>query len=88
MKIKLFALGSIVLAGISSHAQLKGFSIGPYGEMIWPVGNAQQKYTTGIGGGINADIRVRKFGVTASAGFIHLAGRQLTERKEQQLWQP
>lgn len=67
----------LVIAG-SGNAQLKGFSIGPYAEVIWPVGAAEQTNTTGVGGGLNADIRVRKFGLTASAGFIHFGGRTMT----------
>jgi len=66
-----------LLISSKSDAQLKGFSIGPYAEMIWPVGSVEKTNNNGIGGGINADIRIGKFGITGSAGFIHFDGKTI-----------
>jgi len=75
MKRYLLPLTLSVLVSFKSQAQLKGFSIGPYAEMIWPAGNTANTYSTAVGGGLNADIRIQKFGVSASAGFIHIGGK-------------
>ena len=61
-----------------SGAQLKGFSVGPYAEVAWPMGSLEQTNKNGFGAGLNADIRIRKLGLTASAGFIHFAGKTIT----------
>ena len=63
---------------MQANAQLKGFSIGPYAEEAWPMGNLKETNKNGIGAGLNADIRVGKLGLTASAGFIHFGGRTIT----------
>jgi len=66
------------ITGLQANAQLKGFSIGPYAEEAWPMGNLEETNKNGIGAGLNADIRVGKIGLTASAGFIHFGGRTIT----------
>jgi len=77
MKIGFLLTIISLVTGFQSMAQLKGFSVGPYAEMIWPMGRLDETNDKGIGGGINADIRIRKFGLTASAGFIHFSGKSM-----------
>jgi hypothetical protein len=62
---------------LQSKAQLKGFSIGPYAEMAWPMGNLDETNKNGIGAGLNADIRIGKLGLTGSVGYIHFAGKRI-----------
>src|SRR6476661_9916108 len=80
--MKTYLLPAIFLfIGYQSNAQLKGFSVGPYAEIIWPMGSIKETNTNGIGGGINADIRVGKIGITGSAGFIHFGARSMTNNE-------
>src|SRR5882757_4621100 len=62
---------------LQSKAQLKGFSIGPYAEMAWPIGKLDETNKNGIGAGLNADIRLGKIGLTGSVGYIHFAGKTI-----------
>jgi len=78
MKINFLLAAFFTFLCFESSAQLKGFSIGPYAEVAWPMGTLEQTHKNGLGAGLNADIRIRKFGLTASAGFIHFAGKTIT----------
>src|SRR5258706_6807013 len=81
MKTYFLLAALLMIVSFRGNAQLKGFSIGPYAEAIWPTGNIKQTYSNGIGGGLNADIRIRKIGITASAGFIHFGGKAVTDNE-------
>jgi hypothetical protein len=56
---------------------MKGFSLGPYLEAGWPVGNLQQTNKNGIGAGLGADIRLGKLGLTGSAGYMRFGGKRI-----------
>lgn len=61
---------------ITAGAQLKGFSIGGYVESAWPAGSFETTHRTGLGAGINADVKLPgKWGVTGSAGYMYFRGR-------------
>jgi hypothetical protein len=75
MKGAILMIALTALVGFKSLAQLKGFGFGPYAEMAWPTGDLQQTNKNGIGAGVSADIRLGKIGVTASAGYMHFAGK-------------
>jgi hypothetical protein len=64
-------------------AQLKGFSVGPYVEMAWPTGDFNLSNKNGIGGGVTADIRLGKLGLTGSAGILHFGGKVLEHTETQ-----
>jgi hypothetical protein len=74
----LFSVCSLVLIQTSARAQLKGFSIGPYVEGALPVGNFEKTHQYGIGAGLSADVKIplTKFGVTASAGYMHFEPKE------------
>lgn len=78
MKNKFPALVALLLIGsFASHAQLKRFSIGPYGEAGFPVGNFNDTHNTGYGVGLGADIKLIKgFGVTGSIGYMRFGGKR------------
>ena len=75
MKATFIIAAVFTLICFQGKTQLKGFSIGPYAEVIWPTGSLEETNENGIGAGLNADIRIGKFGLTASAGFIHFGGK-------------
>ena len=75
MKTTSLAAMIFTLICLQGNAQLKGFSIGPYAEVAWPMSNLETTNKNGIGAGLNADIRISKLGLTASAGFIHFPGK-------------
>lgn len=76
MKRSLFA-AFVILACCHAHAQLKGFSIGPYAETAWPTGDLAKTNKNGIGAGLNADIRLGKLGLTGSVGYMHFGGKTI-----------
>jgi hypothetical protein len=70
----LVVLFMLILASGAS-AQLKGFSLGPYAEVGWPTGEMQSVNKQGIGAGLGADIRLGRWGLTGSAGFMRFGGK-------------
>ncbi|RPD42040.1 outer membrane beta-barrel protein [Chitinophaga barathri] len=65
----------LLVCSVATQAQLKRFSIGPYVEAGFPVGDFQDTHNTGWGAGLNADIKlVAGFGVTGSVGYMHFGG--------------
>jgi hypothetical protein len=72
---KIFLL--ILLVPALSHAQLKGFSVGPYLEAAQTAGAFSETNKNGFGAGFHGDIRLGKLGFTGSAGFMHFGGRTL-----------
>ncbi|MGX5820923.1 outer membrane beta-barrel protein [Chitinophaga lutea] len=78
MKKQSLLLIALLLTGsIAANAQLKRFSIGPYVEAGFPVGNDfNETNKSGWGVGLNADIKlVAGFGVTGSVGYMRFAGK-------------
>lgn len=78
----LFAFtAALLVVSISYHAsraQLKGFSIGPYAELGWPVGDFSTTHNMGIGAGLDADIRLPAgLGITGSAGYMRFPGKDV-----------
>jgi hypothetical protein len=79
--MKKFILSALVLLPVifissSTHAQLKGFSVGPYAEAAWPSGDFSETHKNGFGLGLNADIKLPgKLGLTGSAGYMHFGGK-------------
>jgi hypothetical protein len=62
----------------NSWAQLKRFSIGPYVEAGFPTGDFNTFNKTGIGAGLNADIKlIMGLGVTGSVGFMYFGDKVL-----------
>lgn len=61
----------------AANAQLKPFSFGVYGEAGMPTGDFKNSHNTGIGAGVQADIKlpVVGLGITASAGYMNFAGK-------------
>jgi len=66
-----------LLTVITGSAQLKGFGFGPFVEAAWPTGNFKQLNKNGIGGGLGADIRLGKAGLTGSIGYMHFGGKTI-----------
>lgn len=67
----------LLICSIASHAQLKRFSIGPYVEAGFPVGDLSKTHNTGYGVGLGADIKlVAGFGVTGSVGYMRFGGKK------------
>ena len=60
-----------------AHAQLKGFSLGPYIEAGQPAGSFSELNKSGFGAGLGADIRLGKIGFTGSAGLMHFTGKKI-----------
>ncbi len=78
MKSVLTACLMICFACVA-NAQLKGFGLGPYVEYGIPSGDFQQTHKNGYGLGLGADIRLGKWGLTGSAGYIHFGGKATTD---------
>ncbi len=78
MKYRLIitALFSSLLLAQQSHAQLKGFSLGPYIEAAWPHGDLAEGHTNGIGAGLGADIKIGgHISAMGSYGILHFGTR-------------
>lgn len=59
-----------------SKAQLKRFSIGPFVEAGFPVGDKKDFYNTGYGIGLGADIKlIGGLGVTGSVSYMRFGGK-------------
>jgi len=68
---------AFLFPGIAGFAQLKGFSLGPFVEAGWPTGDFKQTNKNGYGGGLGADIRLGKIGITGSVGYMHFGGKTM-----------
>lgn len=69
----------LLLMSSSAFAQLKRFSIGPYVEAGWPTGDFDDTHKTGIGAGLNADIKLLAgFTATGSVGYMRFPGKTIT----------
>lgn len=76
MRIKLLVAAVLGLfISLHSHAQLKGFGIGPYAEMAWVTGDFKESNKNGIGVGLTGDIRLGKLGLTGSVGYMRFGGK-------------
>lgn len=76
MKTTLLILSLTILTQLT-HAQLKGFSIGPYAERAWPRGNFATLYNNGIGAGVGADVKLPgKLSLTGSLGILKFTGKE------------
>jgi hypothetical protein len=73
----ILVLLTVAITCSRASAQLKGFSIGPYIEVAKPTGHLDETNKNGAGVGLNADIRLGKFGLTGSAGFMHFPGKTI-----------
>ena len=69
----------LLVPGINSSAQLKGFSVGPFIERAWPLGNFQEENKNGLGAGIGADVRLGKIGITGSVGYMQFGGKTIVK---------
>jgi len=69
----------LLIPGINSYAQLKGFSVGPFIERAWPMGNFQEINKNGIGAGMGADVRLGKIGITGSVGYMQFGGKTIVK---------
>lgn len=78
MKAALLAIVIFPLICLHANAQLKGFSIGPYIEMARPTGSLDETHKNGGGIGLGADIRLGKFGLTGSAGYMFIPGKSVS----------
>ena len=65
----------LVLLSLSVKGQLKGFSLGPFAETGWPSGGFKETNHQGIGGGVAADVRLGKIGITGSMGYLRFEGK-------------
>lgn len=77
MKLASIAGIMFIVIGVRGKAQLKGFSFGPYAELAKPMGQFDDTHKNGLGAGLSADIRLGKWGLTGSAGFIHFPGKSV-----------
>ena len=76
MKTTLLIFSLTILSQLA-HAQLKGFSIGPYAERAWPRGNFATLYNNGLGAGVGADVKLPgKLSLTGSLGLIKFTGKE------------
>jgi hypothetical protein len=67
-----------ILIVSAAQAQLKGFSIGPYVEGVWPTGGFENTHKRGIGAGVGADLKLpARLGLSASMGYLHIPGKQV-----------
>jgi hypothetical protein len=74
----------LFVAFLPSHAsaQLKRFSIGPYGEVAWPTGDFSNSNSTGLGIGLGADVKlIGGLSVTGSVGYMHFSGKKIDGNK-------
>ncbi|HEY8920205.1 MAG TPA: hypothetical protein VIM87_27385 [Chitinophaga sp.] len=61
-----------------SKAQLKRFSIGPFVEAGFPVGDLKETHNTGYGIGLGADIKlIGGLGVTGSVSYMRFGGKSV-----------
>jgi hypothetical protein len=72
-----FLIIILVLAYVPGHAQLKGFSLGPYAELARPTGDFGKWNKNGLGAGLGTDIGLGKLKLTGSVGFIHFGGKTI-----------
>ncbi|MDP4262972.1 MAG: hypothetical protein Q8941_10600 [Bacteroidota bacterium] len=78
MKTKIWiAILVVGVACLPGNAQLKIFGIGPYAEAALPAGHLQQTNANGLGAGLGIDIRLSRFALTGSAGFMHFGGKKV-----------
>jgi hypothetical protein len=71
-------LVSVLFLSVPASAQLKGFSVGPYVEAGWPVGDLKETHKQGFGAGLSADIRLPgKIGITGSVGYMQFNGKTI-----------
>lgn len=71
----------ILFFGLSKgHAQLKGFSFGPYLEAALPSSSFGDNYKNGMGAGVGLDVKLplTKWSVTGSAGLLHFGGKTVS----------
>ncbi len=73
---------TLVLSGLPGHAQLKGFSLGPFVEAGWPTGNFTETNKNGYGAGLGADIRLGKIGLAGSVGYMQFGGKTINKGGE------
>ena len=67
-----------IFISVSVQAQLKGFSIGPYVEGVWPTGGFENTHKRGIGAGVGADLKLpAQLGLSASLGYLHIPGNRI-----------
>jgi hypothetical protein len=67
-----------ILIVSAAQAQLKGFSIGPYVEGVWPTGGFENTHKRGIGAGVGADLKLpARLGLSASIGYLHIPGDRI-----------
>ncbi|HEY9262386.1 hypothetical protein [Chitinophaga sp.] len=66
----------ICMSTQSSQAQLKRFSIGPFVEAGFPVGDFNDTHNTGYGIGLGADVKlVAGFTAVGSVSYFHFGGK-------------
>jgi hypothetical protein len=75
MKTSLLMAFTLLVICLQANAQLKGFSLGPYIEIAKPTGSLDDTHKNGAGIGLGADIRLGKFGLTGSAGYMYIPGK-------------
>jgi hypothetical protein len=64
----------------SAHAQLKGFSFGPYLEAAWPKGSLARTNGRGIGLGLSADVKLgSNISAMGSYGYLHFGRRSSSD---------
>ena len=81
MKASLFLI-LICFASLSSTAQLKGFSLGPYFEAAKPRGDMAEMNKNGLGIGVAADIKLgKRMAATGSVGYLHFGKKAGTADK-------
>lgn len=67
----------VIFSCDAAQAQIKPFSIGPYGEKAWMTGNSKELYKGGWGIGVTADIKLpARLSLTGSAGYFYAAGEE------------
>ena len=76
--MKKFLVIILVLTYLSCHAQLKGFSLGPYAELAWPTSDFGKTNKNGLGAGFGADIGLGNLKLTGSVGLIHFGGKTIS----------